>query len=76
MKINKLKTIYSILDQFDTFRNTTNNNKLIVNLSDLQEEISSIMELTKNKSTFNNILQFVYDDIQYEIDKAVERVGA
>lgn len=75
MKINKLKTIYNILDKFDTYRSTNNNNKLIANLSDLRIEIFAIMELTKNKSTFHNILQFISDDVQYEIDKAVESVG-
>ena len=72
MKNNKLKTIYKILDDFNSYRSTNECNKLIDNLNNLQVKIQADIQNSTNK-TFINILEFITDDIQYEIDKAVEQ---
>lgn len=72
MRINKLKTIYKILNDFDSYRSTNDYEKLIEDLSYLLIQIRFIIEISINE-TFIDILEFVSSDIQYEIDKAVEK---
>lgn len=72
MKNNKLKTIYNVLNDFDSYRTTNDSNKLIDDLNNLQVKISAIIQISTNE-TFIDILEFIFNDIQYEIDKAVEK---
>lgn len=72
MKINKLKTIYKFLDEFDSYRTTIDFEKMIDDLSHLQVQINTVQAISNNV-LFNDILQFIHEDIQYEIDKAVEK---
>lgn len=73
MKNNKLKTVYKILDDFDSYRSSNDCNKLIDNLNNLQVKIQASIQISTNK-TFIKILEFINDDIQYEIDKSVEKL--